>query len=189
MAAHRTGVGRVINLSSGRSVWRGRRRDSTARRRVAVRARLALCHHQIASEKVAARLAELWQSNIITVRLSGVFGPWSGKRASATRRAPRCRSLRPCSGEKRRLSRSGVGTGFMRLTSPTPCRCSLRQQNPGMAFTTSRPGVSGRRCNGDRILLPSMPVGSAGWRSSAKRRRSICLATPTARLVGSAHGA
>ena len=31
---------------------------------------------KFASERVAARLADLWQVDIISVRLSGVFGPW-----------------------------------------------------------------------------------------------------------------
>ena len=31
---------------------------------------------KVASEKVAARLAGLWQTDIISVRLSAVFGPW-----------------------------------------------------------------------------------------------------------------
>jgi UDP-glucose 4-epimerase len=39
-----------------------------------------------ASEKVAARLAALWQADIISVRLSGVFGPW--ERATGVRDTP-----------------------------------------------------------------------------------------------------
>jgi UDP-glucose 4-epimerase len=38
---------------------------------------------KFASERVAARLAELWQFDIISVRLSGVFGPW--ERATGVR--------------------------------------------------------------------------------------------------------
>jgi UDP-glucose 4-epimerase len=38
---------------------------------------------KFASEKVAARLAALWQTDFISVRLSAVFGPW--ERATGVR--------------------------------------------------------------------------------------------------------
>src|ERR1700688_1239429 len=50
-----------------------------------------------------------------------------------------------------------------------------------MAFTISRPGKNGRRCNGDRISPLSVTASSAGWPSLARPRRSICIATPIAR--------
>jgi UDP-glucose 4-epimerase len=55
MAAHRQGVRRIINLSSGSAYG---------------------AITKFASERVAARLADLWQAEFISVRLSGVFGPW-----------------------------------------------------------------------------------------------------------------
>jgi UDP-glucose 4-epimerase len=75
-AARRGGVGRIINLSSaaayGTSAFRNMPLDEET-----------LCDPvslyaitKFASEKVAARLAALWQCEIISMRLSAVFGPW-----------------------------------------------------------------------------------------------------------------
>jgi len=82
-AARRSGVRRVINLSSaaayGASAFRNRLLDEeTACDPVSLYAIT-----KFASEKVAARLAALWQCEIISVRLSAVFGPW--ERATGVR--------------------------------------------------------------------------------------------------------
>jgi UDP-glucose 4-epimerase len=75
-AARKHGVKRVINLSSagafGDSAFRYPLLDEeTPCDPVSIYAIT-----KFASEKVAARLATLWQSDFISVRLSGVFGPW-----------------------------------------------------------------------------------------------------------------
>jgi UDP-glucose 4-epimerase len=85
IAARRSGIARVINLSS-----------AAAYGAIPGPAQLdeeMLCDPvslyaitKYASEKVAARLAVLWQFDIISVRLSGVFGPW--ERASGSRDTP-----------------------------------------------------------------------------------------------------
>jgi UDP-glucose 4-epimerase len=85
MAARRSGVARIINLSS-----------AAAYGAVPEAARLdedmpcdpvsLYAITKYASEKVAARLATLWQFDIISVRLSGVYGPW--ERASRSRDTP-----------------------------------------------------------------------------------------------------
>jgi UDP-glucose 4-epimerase len=77
LAAGRRGrVSRIINLSSaaayGKSAFRGLPLDEeTACDPVTLYAITKL-----ASEKIVARLAELWKCEVVSVRLSAVFGPW-----------------------------------------------------------------------------------------------------------------
>jgi UDP-glucose 4-epimerase len=75
-AARRYRVGRIINLSSGSAYGaagfqHGLLHEDTPCKPVSLYAIT-----KFASERVAARLAALWQADIISVRLSGVFGPW-----------------------------------------------------------------------------------------------------------------
>jgi UDP-glucose 4-epimerase len=82
-AARASGVARIINLSSaaayGSSAFGNKPLDEeTACDPVSLYAIT-----KFASEKVAARLAALWQCEIISVRLSAVFGPW--ERATGVR--------------------------------------------------------------------------------------------------------
>jgi len=75
-AARRFGVRRIINLSSaaayGASAFRNVLLDETTPCDPASLYAIT----KFASEKVAARLAGLWQCEVISVRLSAVFGPW-----------------------------------------------------------------------------------------------------------------
>jgi UDP-glucose 4-epimerase len=82
-AARRGGVGRIVNLSSaaayGANAFGNTRLDEeTPCDPVSLYAVT-----KFASEKVAARLAALWPCDIISVRLSAVFGPW--ERATGVR--------------------------------------------------------------------------------------------------------
>jgi UDP-glucose 4-epimerase len=85
MAARRSGVARIINLSSGAAYGAvpgvAKLDEDMPCDPVSLYATT-----KFASEKVAARLAALWQFDIISVRLSGVFGPW--ERASGSRDTP-----------------------------------------------------------------------------------------------------
>ena len=76
MAAHRHGVGRVINLSSGSAYGAAAFRHAMLDEGLPCEPISLYAITKFASEKVAARLADLWQADIISVRLSGVFGPW-----------------------------------------------------------------------------------------------------------------
>ena len=158
MAARRSGVGRIINLSSAAAYGAAALRNALLDEETACDPVSLYAISKYASEKVAARLAA---SVAIRYRQRPaerrVRAMGAGNRDCATRPARRCRSWRPCSSEARRFCPAPAsGTGFMRLTSPTPWRCWSRRPNPNMASTISRPGVNGRRCNGDRISLPSI---------------------------------
>jgi UDP-glucose 4-epimerase len=76
MAAHRHRVGRIINLSSGSAYGAAAFRHALLDEALPCEPASLYAITKFASEKVAARLADLWQAAIISVRLSGVFGPW-----------------------------------------------------------------------------------------------------------------
>lgn len=86
MAARRSGVGRIINLSSAAAYGAAALRNTLLDEETACDPVSLYAITKYASEKVAARLAALWQSDIVSVRLSAVFGPW--ERATGTRDTP-----------------------------------------------------------------------------------------------------
>ena len=76
MAAQRTRVGRIINLSSGSAYGAAAFRHALLEEEAPCEPVSLYAVTKYASERVAARLAALWQADIVSVRLSGVFGPW-----------------------------------------------------------------------------------------------------------------
>jgi UDP-glucose 4-epimerase len=83
VAARRAGVRRVINLSSAGAYGATAFRHALLEEDMACDPVSLYAITKYASEKVAARLAALWPLDIISVRLSGVFGPW--ERATGVR--------------------------------------------------------------------------------------------------------
>ena len=83
MAARRAGVRRVINLSSAGAYGATAFRQALLEEDMPCDPVSLYAITKFASEKVAARLAALWDFDIISVRLSGVFGPW--ERATGVR--------------------------------------------------------------------------------------------------------
>jgi UDP-glucose 4-epimerase len=75
-AARRVGVKRVINLSSAAAYGTSAFGNAVLDEETACDPVSLYAITKVASEKVAARLAGLWQYDIISVRLSAVFGPW-----------------------------------------------------------------------------------------------------------------
>jgi UDP-glucose 4-epimerase len=86
MAARRRRVARIINLSSAAAYGAAAFRHAVLDEETACDPVSLYAVTKYASEKVAARLAALWQADIISVRLSGVFGPW--ERATGVRDTP-----------------------------------------------------------------------------------------------------
>jgi UDP-glucose 4-epimerase len=76
IAARSSGVRRIINLSSAAAYGTSAFRNAVLDEETACDPVSLYAITKVASEKVAARLASLWQSDIISVRLSAVFGPW-----------------------------------------------------------------------------------------------------------------
>ena len=109
IAARRAGVRRVINLSSAAAYGASAFRHALLDEETACDPVSLYAITKFASEKVAARLAELWQSDIISVRLSGVFGPWergNGVRDTPSPQAQMIAALQ--TGSAAILSRPGV---------------------------------------------------------------------------------
>jgi UDP-glucose 4-epimerase len=86
MAARRRRVGRIINLSSAAAYGAAAFQHALLDEETACDPVSLYAVTKYTSEKVAARLAALWQADIISVRLSGVFGPW--ERATGVRDTP-----------------------------------------------------------------------------------------------------
>jgi UDP-glucose 4-epimerase len=83
VAARNAGVRRVINLSSAGAYGATAFRQPLLEEDMACDPVSLYAITKFASERVAARLAALWSFDIISVRLSGVFGPW--ERATGVR--------------------------------------------------------------------------------------------------------
>lgn len=83
VAAHRLGVKRVINLSSGSAFGAAAFQHALLDEDMSCDPQSLYAITKFASEKVAARLAALWSFDIVSVRLSGVFGTW--ERATGVR--------------------------------------------------------------------------------------------------------
>lgn len=86
VAARRCAVARIINLSSAAAYGDAGSRYALLDEETACDPVTLYAITKFASEKVAARLSALWQTEIISVRLSGVFGPW--ERATGVRDTP-----------------------------------------------------------------------------------------------------
>jgi UDP-glucose 4-epimerase len=85
-AAHRHGVRRVINLSSGSALGAAAFRHTLLDEALPCEPVSLYAITKHASERVVARLAALWAADFVSVRLSGVFGPW--ERATGVRDTP-----------------------------------------------------------------------------------------------------
>ncbi|WP_298113256.1 NAD(P)-dependent oxidoreductase [Bradyrhizobium sp.] len=83
MTAHRYRVRRVINLSSGSAFGAAAFRHALLDEGLPCEPVSLYAVTKHASERVVARLAALWATDFISVRLSGVFGPW--ERATGVR--------------------------------------------------------------------------------------------------------
>jgi UDP-glucose 4-epimerase len=109
MAAHRHRVRRVINLSSGSAFGAAAFRHALLDEELPCEPVSLYAITKHASEKVVSRLAALWRADFISVRLSGVFGPW--ERATGVRDTLSPQSQIIASSRRREealLSRPGV---------------------------------------------------------------------------------
>jgi UDP-glucose 4-epimerase len=75
-AAGRAKLRRVINLSSAAAYGASGQRYQLLEESTACEPVSLYAISKFASERVAARLAELWQTDVLSVRLSGTFGPF-----------------------------------------------------------------------------------------------------------------
>jgi len=145
MAAHRHGVKRIINLSSGSALGAAAFRHALLDETIPCEPVSLYAITKHASERVAARLAALWQADVISVRLSAVFGPW--ERATGVRDTPSPQmQIVAASREKKQalLARPGmrdwiyapdVGDAIAVLTEAPKLRFSLYSISTGSEWT------------------------------------------------------
>jgi UDP-glucose 4-epimerase len=109
IAAQRRGVGRIINLSSAAAYGTSTFRNVPLDEETACDPVSLYAITKFASEKVAARLAALWQCEIVSVRLSAVFGPWERSNGVRDTLSPQAQILAAMQGGREAvLPRRGV---------------------------------------------------------------------------------
>jgi UDP-glucose 4-epimerase len=109
IAARRAGVRRIINLSSAAAYGTSAFRNAVLDEETACDPVSLYAITKLTSEKVAARLAGLWQYDIISVRLSAVFGPWERSNDVRDTPSPQAQILAALdAGQEAVLSRPGV---------------------------------------------------------------------------------
>ncbi|CAN7459511.1 NAD(P)-dependent oxidoreductase [Bradyrhizobium sp. LjRoot220] len=108
-AARRADVKRIINLSSAAAYGANAFRYALLDEETPCDPASLYAITKFASEKVAARLATLWQSEIISVRLSAVFGPWERSNDVRDTPSPQAQILAALqAGHQAVLARPGV---------------------------------------------------------------------------------
>jgi UDP-glucose 4-epimerase len=75
-AARDAGVGRVVNLSSAAAYGRTAEHEAELTETMPANPIGLYALTKFASERVAARLGDLWGLDVVSLRLSAVFGPW-----------------------------------------------------------------------------------------------------------------
>ncbi len=109
MAARRCGVRRIINLSSAAAYGASAFKNAVLDEETPCDPASLYAITKFASEKVAARLADLWQCDIVSVRLSAVFGPWERSNDVRDTPSPQAQILTAMQeGREATLSRPGV---------------------------------------------------------------------------------
>ncbi len=108
-AARVAGVRRVVNLSSAAAYGAaGERVDELAEETPGEPVGLYAIT-KWASERVGARLGDLWGIDIVSLRLSGVFGPWERATGVRDTLSPHCQILAAATaGEAAILPRAGL---------------------------------------------------------------------------------
>jgi UDP-glucose 4-epimerase len=109
MAARRSGVRRIVNLSSAAAYGASAFKNAVLDEETPCDPASLYAITKFASEKVAARLADLWQCDIVSVRLSAVFGPWERSNDVRDTPSPQAQILAAMQeGREATLSRPGV---------------------------------------------------------------------------------
>jgi len=111
MAARRHSVRRIINLSSGSAYGANAFQNAPLDEETACDPVSIYAITKFASEKVAARLAALWQYEIINVRLSAVFGPWERQTGVRDTLSPQAQILAALRDGRDAVLRSGALRG------------------------------------------------------------------------------
>ena len=108
-AARKAGVARIINLSSAAAYGAAGFRHGMLEEETPCDPVSLYAVTKYASEKLAARLSALWQTDIVSVRLSAVFGPWERTTGVRDTPSPQMQIMEAMEARKEAvLSRPGV---------------------------------------------------------------------------------
>jgi UDP-glucose 4-epimerase len=182
LAARRGGVGRIINLSSGSAYGAAGTRHAVLDEETACDPESLYAITKYASERVAARLAALWKLDIVSVRLSGVFGTWERATGVRDTLSPQAQIL-ACLGQASEaiLPRPGVRDWIYAPDVADAVALLIEAPKPGTSSTTSRPDENGRPCNGGRSWSNFIQGSFAVSPNRTKLQTSIFTAQPTVR--------
>ena len=183
IAAQRHRVGRIINLSSGAAYGTNAFGSTPLDEETACDPVSLYAITKFASEKVAARLAALWQCDIINVRLSAVFGPWERATGVRDTLSPQAQIL------------AAMQQGQQAIAAASRCQgLDLRNRRRGSRDIADRGGEAEasplQHFNRRRMVGAAMGTGSwplcipasfADWPKPRKRQRSTCIVRPIAR--------
>ncbi len=141
-AARAAGVGRIVGLSSA-SAYGEAAFGANALDEVATRPdpRTLYAISKVASERVGARLAALWDLDVRSVRLSAVFGPWERATGVRDTLSPPFQVMRAAlRGEPVRLERSDVRDWVYAPDVARAVEALLRRDEPRFDLYNIGPG-------------------------------------------------
>ncbi|MEO1092945.1 MAG: NAD(P)-dependent oxidoreductase [Pseudomonadota bacterium] len=143
-AARRTGVGRLVNLSSAGAY--GEAAFGTAPLDEATTLpdpRTLYAISKLASERAGARLRDLWGMDVVSVRLSSVFGPWERPTGVRDTLSPPFQVMRAAlQGEPVRCERSDVRDWVYAPDVGRAVRALLHHVRPSHDLYNVGPGTS-----------------------------------------------
>ncbi len=183
-AARRSGVARIINLSSGSAYGAAASRHPLLDEETPCDPVSLYSITKYASERVAARLASLWEFDIISVRLSGVFGPW--ERVTGVRDTPSAQAQIVAAMRQQNqaiLSRPGikdwiyapdVADAVTVLIEAAKPRHRLYNISTGREWSRAAMGP-GIGCAASRLRLPAGRIWRSSDSRSARRYRSRAI--------------
>lgn len=108
-AARAAAVRRVVNLSSAAAYGAAGEREAELTEETPGEPVGLYAITKWASERVGARMAGLWGLDLVSLRLSGVFGPWERSTGVRDTLSPQCQILEAAaSGQEALLARPGL---------------------------------------------------------------------------------
>jgi UDP-glucose 4-epimerase len=169
-AARRAKVRGVINLSSGSAYGASGQRYPILDETTPCDPQSLYAISKFASERVAARLANLWQTDVVSVRLSAVFGPF--ERPGGVRDTPSPQAqIVDCMlrGKLAVLDNPGPRDWIYAPDVAEAVAVLIDAQKPRHALYNISSGEVFQLSPGARELRPSERVSSVGSQQRAKR--------------------
>jgi UDP-glucose 4-epimerase len=175
-AAHAVSVRRVINLSSAAAYGAAGERVALLDEKTPVDPIGLYPITKWASERISSRLGNLWGLDVVSARLSGVFGPWEHETGVRDTPSPHFQVLRALEQGQPALLPRPMRWMWPRRWPHSPSRRSCR------SLFAMLPGKRHGLClTGARSWHALFPVEFAGWLRQARRQTSISMGRQTVR--------